>query len=129
VLAARPTGPKLAEIDCENEQILCNSWSASPPYIYVFFLPQPLADQSKPATTTYGIRLNRTSITAKQIDEIHSKQTYKEVPVYDGYFHPFDGIVPKLGLAVPISYVTTLMAKLPSWAPMIIISLLTRTVM
>jgi hypothetical protein len=109
--------------------VLCNSWSAGPPYIYVFFIPQPLPDQSRPKTPAYGVPLNRTTVTAIDIDNIHTKQTYKQIGEYTGYYHPFDGIIAQSGLAVPLAYVMTAMAKLPSWAPMVIISLLTRTFM
>lgn len=132
ILAARPSGPKLAEIDCETNQIFCNTWAVGPPYVYVFFIPHPLPDQSKPtttATTVYGVPLNRTSVTAVDIDGIHSKKTYTDSGPYEGYFHPFDGIVATSGLAVPLAYAMTGLAKMPSWAPMIIVSLLTRGAM
>ncbi|EON64697.1 hypothetical protein W97_03930 [Coniosporium apollinis CBS 100218] len=132
ILAASPNPPKLARIDCDGQQILCNTWAAGPPSVYHMLLPAPLPDQSKPATTIHWIGLNRSSSvthTAKVITEIHTKETYKQKPVYEGYFHPFDGIVQKLGLDLPLAYVFWGFSLMPSWLPMIAISLFSRVFM
>jgi hypothetical protein len=93
------------------------------------FLPHVLPDQSKPHTTVHSIPLNRTSVTALDINNIHAKQTYKNEPPYEGYFHPFDGFIATSGLAVPLAYVMWGLSKMPSWLPMIIVSLSTRMFM
>jgi len=129
VLAASSSGPKLAVLDCEKEQILCNSWVAAPPAIYHFLLPKPLADQTKPATTVRYIPLNRTSVTAQEITELHYKKKYLETPPYEGYFHPFDSIMAQTGANIPLAYAMWGMALMPSWLPMILISLFSRTFM
>jgi hypothetical protein len=92
-------------------------------------LPHPGPDQSKPATTVRYIPLNRTTVTTKDITEIHTKQLWKEIAPYEGPFHPFDGWLQQYGLAVPLSYVMTGFAKMPSWLPMIAVSFLSRTFM
>jgi len=129
LLSAQPNGPQLASIDCDAEQILCNCWTVGPPSIYVMFLPHVLPDQSRPSTTVHGVPLNRTSVTAMEINDIHAKQTYKDQAPYEGYFHPFDGLIVQYGLSVPIAYFMWGMAKMPSWLPMILISLSTRLFM
>lgn len=129
VLAVQPKGPHLAELDCEKNQILCNSWAVGPPSVYVAFVPHTVPGQPRPPTPMYSVQLNRSSVTALEIGNIHNKQTYKEQGPYEGYFHPFDGLVATTGLALPLAYLMTGMAKLPSWAPMVIISLVTRTFM
>jgi hypothetical protein len=92
-------------------------------------LPHPLPDQSRPATTVRYIRLNRTSVTAAELAALHTEEKYKETPPYEGLFHPFDGLVQKVGLAVPLAWVIWGLSKMPSWLPMIVISLFSRTVM
>lgn len=125
----KPKHPNFAVLDCEANGVLCNSWSVGAPSIYYFLVPQPLADQSKPATEAHYIPLNRTSVTANDITELYTKEEYKKTPAYEGYFHPFDGPLQQFGVAVPLGYVIFYMAKMPSWLPMIAISFFSRTFM
>ena len=129
LLAGSSNAPKLAAIDCEEEPVLCSEWVVTPPSIYHFLLPKPLADQSKPVTTARYIPLNHTTVTAQQIAEIHTKQKYTETAPYEGYFHPFDSQLAKTGLNLPVAYVMWGFGKMPSWLPMILISFLSRTFM
>ena len=129
MLTASSNTPKLAMADCETEGVLCDLLAVNPPSIYHMLLPQPLADQSKPATTVRYISLNHTEVTSKQIAEIHTKETYKEVTPYEGFFHPFDSIIAKTGLNVPLGYVIYGFSKMPSWLPMILVSFVSRTIM
>lgn len=129
LLSALPRAPHLASINCDDEQVLCNSWSAGPPSIYHMLLPRPLPDQSTPATTVRYIRLNGTSVTAAEIAALHTEEKYKETPPYEGLLHPFDGLVPKAGLAIPLGWLIWGISKMPSWLPMIAISLFSRTMM
>lgn len=92
-------------------------------------LPKPLADQTKPATTVRYIQLNRTSVTASEITELSTKEKYKNTAPYEGYFHPFDGLIATSGASVPLGYVFWAFAKMPSWLPMILISVLSRSFM
>jgi hypothetical protein len=92
-------------------------------------LPKPLADQTKPATTVRWIPLNRTTVTASDIYELSTKQKYLETAPYEGYFHPFDGLLATTGANVPIAWAMWGMAKMPSWLPMILISFLSRQFM
>lgn len=127
LLAAGRNSPNLGQVDCESEPILCNSWAAGPPTILHVLIPAPLADQSTPATTVRFINLNRTSTTAADIAKIHFEEKYKDVEPYEGLFHPFDGQLIKFGVAVPVAYVIWAFSKMPSWLPMIAISMLSRT--
>ena len=129
VLAAQPKGPQLAVLDCEQEEVFCNSWAAGPPSVYYFLLPQPLADQSTPATSVYYTPLNRTSVTAQEIIEIHTKENYAKKGPYEGLFHPFDSPLIKFGVIVPVAYFLWGMAKMPSWLPMVLISFFSRSFM
>ena len=66
---------------------------------------------------------------ASQISQLHLAETYKEITPYEGYWHPFDGLVIKYGLETPIAYVLWAFGKMPSWLPMIAISFLSRSFM
>jgi hypothetical protein len=127
LLAASSNAPKLASVDCDQDPVLCNMWLATPPSIYHVLLPKPLADQSKPATTVRYFQLNTTTVTAKVIAELHTQEKYKETAPYEGYWQPFDGLLAKTGLNLPLAYVLWGFGKMPSWLPMIVISFFTRT--
>ncbi|KAF2839556.1 hypothetical protein M501DRAFT_1015652 [Patellaria atrata CBS 101060] len=128
-LTARPNGPKLAVLDCETDQVLCNCWSAGPPTVWHFLLPQPLPDQSKPATTVRIIGVNRANATASDIVKIHTEKKYLEEEPYEGIFHPFDGTFAQYGLSVPVAYILYAFAKMPNWLPMLVISMFSRKLM
>ena len=129
IFAADPTAPKLGYINCDTNAILCAIWTASPPKIWYIQLPITKADQSKPATTIRIISLNTTTTTVQEIVAIHTGKTYEKVPVYEGYFHPFDGMLAQYGLNVPVGWILFAFATIPSWAFMIGISLFSRTIM
>jgi len=93
------------------------------------FLPQPLADQSTPATTVRSISFNRTTVTAPELAAIHLQEKYKETTPYEGIWHPFDGPLAKNGLAIPVGYAIWGFSKIPSWAFMIGVSFLSRNIM
>ncbi|KAI9696880.1 MAG: hypothetical protein M1820_007955 [Bogoriella megaspora] len=131
LIAATPKAPHLAVLDCDTDPVLCNAWAVGPPMVIHAFLPQPLPDQSTPATTMRFIALNRTSVAASDIWEIPSsgKGTYEETKPYEGLWHPIDGQLAKLGLSIPIGTVIKYVAMVPSWAFMIGISFFSRTFM
>jgi len=104
-------------------------WAVGPPSIYHFLIPKPLPDQSKPTTTARYIPLNRTSVTALEIAELHTKENYKNTAPYEGVFHPFDGLLEQTGVNLPLAYFMWAFSKMPSWLPMIIISFLSRSFM
>ena len=129
LLTASRNAPHLGMINCETSQPLCNAWATGPPTIVHMFLPQPLPDQSTPATTVRFVQVNRTSITAQEIAAIHTEEKYKETEPYEGFFHPFDGQLAKLGVAVPLGWVFYGFSKVPSWMFMIAVSFGSRTIM
>ena len=129
LLAAAKDAPRLATLNCESDPVLCNAWALGPPTIAYILLPQPLADQSTPATTLHSIALNRTSVTTNDIVVLHTEQKYAEKAPYEGYFHPFDGQLAKLGLGIPFGYLIFYFNMVPSWAMMVGISMFSRTFM
>ena len=129
LMSVSKSPPNLAMLDCEMDSVLCNAWAVGPPSVLHFLLPQPLADQSTPATTYRSIHVNRTTVTAPDIAAIHLEETYKQKEPYEGYFHPFDGQLAKFGLLIPLGYVVWGLSKIPSWAFMIGVSFLSRSMM
>jgi len=116
--------PSLAILNCDDQPVLCNSWGAGPPNLWIMDV--------RPEGSPVDIRivgLNTTTTTAKTFTDLHTTKSYKQKPVYEGYFHPFDGVIAKNGLALPVGYVLWFFAVIPSWAFMVGISFLSRTMM
>ena len=129
ILAADPKGPKLGVIDCDKYGVLCTTWFTGPPVVWYFQLPIPAADQSKPATPAYIVRLNSTTTTTQDIVNIHTKRTYEENQPVEGAFHPFDGWLAQYQLNTALGYVLFVFSKVPSWSVMLVISFITRSMM
>jgi hypothetical protein len=129
LIAAQPNAPKLGYIDCETENILCNSWSIGAPSLYHFRIPKPLADQSAPVPEVRYRPLNRTSTTTETFKTLILNKELESIPPYEGIFHPFNGALQQYNLAIPYGYATWGLAKMPSWLPMILISFFSRTFM
>jgi len=129
LFAVDPTAPHLATIDCEYEGVLCNMWAAGAPSIWYIELPVTKSDQSKPATTIHIVSLNHTATTSQDIVKIHTEKTYLAKPAYEGYFHPFDGVLAQYGLQLPLAYTLYVFGKVPSWLMMVGVSFLSRSFM
>lgn len=115
--------PHLAIVNCDDEPVLCNSWSATTGNIWAFqMLPSPAP------IDIYSTRLNLTTVTA---DDVVKKYTNgkKDFKLVESFFHPFNGKAAELGIAVPIGYVFWAFGLVPQWAFMIVVSLLSRTMM
>lgn len=122
--AANPAAPNLGYLDCDNQPVLCNSWGAGPPSLWIMELSTP------PAPVDVWVKaLNATDTTVKTFTDLHASKDWKTKPVYEGYFHPFDGPLAQYGVAVPLGYVFWVFATIPSWMFMIGISFLSRTMM
>jgi hypothetical protein len=129
ILAAKPNAPKFAYLDCETENILCNSWSVGAPSLYYFQVPKPMADQSAPVPTVRYKPLNKTTTTTETLKKLIIDNEIEQVEPYEGIFHPFNGALQQYGLAIPYGYATWGFSKMPSWMPMIVISFLSRSFM
>jgi len=124
LFALNPTAPHLAYLSCENQPVLCNSWGAGPPSLWIMHVAAPPAPVD--IRTVY---LNSTTTNVKTFTDLHSSKSWKEKPLYEGYFHPFDGPLAQYGLAVPLGYVFWVFAVVPSWMFMIGISFISRNIM
>lgn len=129
LMTSSSTPPHLALLDCDDQGVLCAAWALSPPTVIHLLLPHPLPDQSMPATDMRSIPLNRTTVTAPEIAAIHLQEKYKEVTPYEGLWHPFNGALAQYGMQIPVGYAIWGFSKIPSWAFMIGVSFLSRSVM
>lgn len=129
LLAADPTAPNLAYVNCDVEGVLCSTWMAKPPTVWHIQRPVAGKDQSTPASTIHVNYFNVTHSTAGDMVALHSGKKYEEGIVYDGWFDPFDGQLAKLGLNKAVGYVLFGIGLVPSWAFMIVVSMVSRTIM
>ena len=129
LLAADPTAPKLGFVNCDSQGVLCATWMAKPPTIWHIQRPVPQPDQSAPATTIWVNYLNITTSSAGDMVALHTGKKYETGILYEGFFHPFDGPLAQLGLIKPLGYVLFGFGMVPSWAFMILVSMVSRTVM
>jgi hypothetical protein len=124
LFAAEPSAPHLAYLNCDDQPILCNSWAAGPPSLWIFEVAAPPAP-----IDIHLVGLNTTSTTAKTFSDLHETKSWKLKPKFDGYFHPFDGPIAQAGIAKPLGYVIWVFALIPSWMFMIGVSFFSRTMM
>ncbi|KFH48736.1 hypothetical protein ACRE_004200 [Hapsidospora chrysogenum ATCC 11550] len=120
--ALQPNAPHMGMLNCDDQPILCNVWSAGVGSIWDFeMLPEPAA------INIYKKRLNLTTVTTDEIIALQGKKD--EFTLLDSVFHPFDGKIAELGLSVPLAYVIWFFNLVPSWATMLVISFFSRTMM
>lgn len=132
LLSVDPKAPQFGVINCEDEPVFCSLWAVGPPAIYHMLLPNALSGQAQPPTVVryYGIKRSASVAEGrKNITSLITEEKYKELPPYEGAFHPFNGWVSSTPLGLPLSYLMWVMSLMPTWAPMIIISLGSRFMM
>lgn len=122
--ASIPDAPHMAVLDCEQQPVLCNSWSVTPGGIWAFqMLPEPAA------IDIYSKRFNLSSVTGQTLVDLHAANSKEDFKIVDSYFHPFHGFAAEKGLAVPFGYITWAFGLIPSWATMLGISMFSRSFM
>lgn len=129
LLAADPTAPHLGYINCDTQGVLCATWMAKPPTIWHVQRPIAQADQSTPASTVYINYLNVTETTVGDILALHTGKKYENGVLYEGTFQPFDGILAQYGVNKAAGYVMFAFGLIPSWAFMLVVSMVSRTIM
>lgn len=129
LFAADPTAPQLGYINCDTQAVLCATWQAGPPTIWHIQRPIAQADQSTPASTIHINYLNVTATTVGDIVALHSGKKYEDGILYEGYFNPLDGQLAKVGLNKIAGYVLFGFGLIPSWAFMLVVSMVSRTIM
>lgn len=111
--------------------MLCNAWSANAGVLWIYeLLPAPAPVE------IYTQRLNLTTVTAKDVVDAYKASVAEGKTAAgwnrydpDGYFHPFEGKLAKLGLALPLGYFFWALNAVPSWAMMLFVSFISRSMM
>lgn len=117
-----PSAPHMGIINCDDQPILCNSWSAGAGTIWIFDMLPPPAP-----IDIYKKRFNMTTVTSDEVAAV--KDNRESAVLLDSWFHPFNGKAVELGLAVPFGYLTWAFNVVPNWLFMLGISFLSRTMM
>jgi hypothetical protein len=86
LFSVNPTAPHLAYLNCDSQPVLCNSWGAGPPSLWIMEVGAKEAP-----VDIHTVPLNTTTTTVKTYTDLHATKSWKAKPVYEGYFHPFDG--------------------------------------
>ena len=129
-LASVPAAKELhlASVNCDDEPVLCNSWSANAGNLWLF--------QVLPAPAPVEIYTRRTNLTTVTTDEVVKAATAADrieagwhLFSAEGFFHPFEGKLAKLGLSVPLGYFFWALNAIPSWGLMLIVSFISRSMM
>ncbi|KFG79396.1 hypothetical protein MANI_009532 [Metarhizium anisopliae] len=124
--AILPGSPHMGMLNCDDQPILCNAWSAGAGSIWsINMLPAPAT------VDIFKKRLNLTSTTSEDLVKLNSaesKQAAGFVPL-DSWFHPFNGKATELGLSVPYGYVMWAFGLVPNWLFMLIVSFASRSFM
>ncbi|RFU72078.1 hypothetical protein TARUN_10181, partial [Trichoderma arundinaceum] len=116
--------PHMGIINCDDQPILCNAWSANVGNIWAFeMLPEPAA------IDIYKKRLNLTTVTTDDIVKLNEPGNKVEFTLLDSWFHPFNGKASELGLSVPFGYLLWAFNLLPNWMFMLIVSFASRSMM
>lgn len=122
--AVLPGSPYMGYINCDDQPILCNSWSAGATNLWVFeMLPAPAP------IDVYKKRLNATTVTSDDIVALRDADREKSFSKVEGLFHPFNGKIAELGLSQPVGYLFWIFNLIPSWMTMLILSMVSRTMM
>lgn len=100
-------------------------WSAGAGSIWLIeLLPEPAP------VDIFVRRFNLSTVTPDDfIESYKTREDKTQFKKKDGYFHPFDGELVKYGVAVPVAYVLWGLSVVPSWAMMLGVSFLSRTMM
>ncbi|KAM5447931.1 putative peptidyl-tRNA hydrolase [Microsporum audouinii] len=129
-LFATSESPNLGRLNCETQGLLCAIWSVSPPTLWHIQVPSaPLTGEEKPSTSIHPVRLNATTVTADEIYKVHSEKLWEKEPELQTMFHPFNGLAAEYRINELVGYIIYCLGMIPSWAMMVGISFISRTMM
>ncbi|DAA74474.1 TPA_exp: Uncharacterized protein A8136_3441 [Trichophyton benhamiae CBS 112371] len=122
--------PNLGRVNCEAQGLLCAIWSVSPPMLWHIQVPStPSIGEEKPLTPIHPFRLNATTVTADDIYKVHSEKLWEKEPELQTMFHPFNGLAAEYRINEVVGYIIYCLGMIPSWAMMVGISFISRTMM
>jgi len=119
-----PNSPHMGLVNCDDQPILCNTWSASVGNIWAIdMLPKPAP------IDIYKRRLNLTTVTADDLVKLYEAGHHKGFVLLDSWFHPFNGKAVELGLSVPLGYLFWVFGLVPNWLFMLVVTFASRAIM
>ncbi|KAI1257311.1 hypothetical protein MGN70_000351 [Eutypa lata] len=122
--ALEPNSPHTALINCDNQPVLCNAWSAPTGAFWIFeMLPAPAP------INIWTKRFNMTTVTSDDFVQLHQDGFKSSAHLHDGFFHPYNGKLAEFGLSTAVGYALWIMNAIPSWAFMVGVSMLSRSMM
>ena len=122
--AVTPGSPHVGYLNCDDQPILCNSWSTATGYIWSFnILPSPAP------VDIYKKRLNLTTTTSSDLVALNSAKSKEDWTLLDSWFHPFNGKATEFGLSVPYAYAMWAFNLVPNWLFMLVVSFASRSMM
>ncbi|KAK8038749.1 hypothetical protein PG993_007160 [Apiospora rasikravindrae] len=122
--ALLPNPPHTGYLNCEQEPVLCNSWSVPTGTVWVFeMLPEPAP------IDIWVKRFNLTTTTSEDIIARHAEGYKKTFKLHEGTFHPFNGWWAQNHLSLPVGYVLWFFNVVPSWLLMLTLSFVSRSMM
>ncbi|KAI2631659.1 hypothetical protein GGS21DRAFT_154644 [Xylaria nigripes] len=122
--ASEPDSPHMALLNCEDQPILCNSWSVPTSSLWILeMLPEPAPIK------IFAKRMNLTTTTSEDYVKLQNGGYKTLAKEHDSLFHPFNGALVQNGLSIPAGYVIWAFSLLPSWAFMVLVSFFTRRMM
>ncbi|KAG6167334.1 hypothetical protein E4U51_002981 [Claviceps purpurea] len=124
--AVVPGSPLMGIVNCDDQPILCNAWSAGAGSIWSFnMLPLPAP------VDIYKKRLNLTTTTSEDLVQLNAAESKAEAGfvLLDSWFHPFNGKITELGLSTLYGYTMWAFGLVPNWLFMLIVSFASRSMM
>ncbi|KAK8094050.1 hypothetical protein PG997_000735 [Apiospora hydei] len=119
-----PNPPHTGYLNCEQEPVLCNTWSVPTGTVWVFeMLPEPAP------IDIWVKRFNLTTTTSEDIIARHAEGYKKTFQLHEGTFHPFNGWWAQNHLSLPVGYVLWFFNVVPSWLLMLTLSFVSRSMM
>ncbi|KAH8677963.1 hypothetical protein BX600DRAFT_431272 [Xylariales sp. PMI_506] len=122
--ALTPGAPHTAILNCDKEPVLCNAWSAPAGALWIFEMLPPPAP-----INIWAKRFNATTVTSDDMFALHQDGWKDKAKLHDGIFHPFNGWFAQNGLSTIVGYALWAFNMVPSWAVMVGVSMLSRTMM
>ncbi|OLN86665.1 hypothetical protein CCHL11_03773 [Colletotrichum chlorophyti] len=122
--AKLPESPHLGYLNCDDQPVLCNGWSAGTASIWSINM-LPAGSQ----IDIYRKRLNITTTTSDDIVDLWKKQSKAEWTLTENIFHPFNSWVAQNNLTIPVGYFFWAFNLIPNWLFMILVSFGSRTLM
>ncbi|KAF6844108.1 hypothetical protein CMUS01_01424 [Colletotrichum musicola] len=122
--AKLPESPHMGLLNCDDQPVLCNAWSAGTASIWSFNMLPPGAE-----IDIYRKRLNVTTTTSDDIVDLWKKGNKEDWILTENIFHPFNSWVAQNGLSIPIGYFFWAFNLVPNWLFMLLVSFGSRTLM